>query len=207
MKLYLSSYRIPAIEEFYELVGKREDISAALITNAKDYRDHEHKEVKIEALSEYLRTLGINVSTVNLRDYCDSSDVYQTLKDFDLVYAIGGNTFNLRQAMKLSGFDESISRLLSEGVVYAGESAGAIVMGSSLIGLETMDSLDEVNGEIVWAGLGFVEEVILPHADSPDYKDRVTPITQMYPNAIVLNDDQAYMVNNGSSKKVTGVYQ
>ncbi len=207
MKLYLSSYRVPTLEEFYELMEKREGISAALITNAKDYRDFERKEGKIESLSEYLGSIGVASTTVDLRDYSRSENVYEALKNYDLIYAIGGNTFNLRQAMKTSGFDMAIRDLLGRGAVYAGESAGAIVMGTSLKGFETMDSLEEVRGEVAWEGIGLVDKVMIPHADSPDYRDRVLPLSHQYKDPIVLNDNQAYIIDGNSQRLVTGIHQ
>jgi dipeptidase E len=204
MKLYLSSYRIPTPEDFYELTGKSENIKAAIITNAKDNRDPVESKQKTDSLLAYLGDLGVVSTLIDLRKL-NTQSVVPALQDYDVIYGHGGNTFNLRQAMAVSGFDVHALELLEDReIVYVGESAGAIVMGSTLKGFETVDGLEEVRGDVVWDGLSLVNKVIVPHADSPDFSDRVAPLQKMYPDAIVLNDNQALVVNGGHSRVVSG---
>lgn len=203
MKLYLSSYRIPTPEDLYELVGKRENIRTAVITNAKDNRDPIESKQKTDSLIAYLSSLGMLSTLFDLRKF-DSSSIVSTFEEFDVIYGHGGNNFNLRQAMAVSGFDLYAQELLGDRrIVYVGESAGAIVMGKSLKGFETADALEEVQGEVVWGGLEFVDRVIIPHADSPRYSGRVKPMTELYPDAVVLNDNQALIVDGKLQKIVT----
>lgn len=207
MKLYLSSYRIPTPEDFYELTEKTENIKAAIITNAKDNRDPVESKQKTDSLLAYLGDLGVASTLIDLRKL-NAQNVVAAFQNYDVIYGHGGNIFNLRQAMAVSGFDVHTHELLEDReIVYLGESAGAIVMGDSLKGFETMDTLNEVQGDVLWEGLGLVDRVILPHADSPDYKDRVLSMTTTYPNAVVLNDNQAFVVNGAHVRLVTGAHQ
>jgi dipeptidase E len=56
----------------------------------------------------------------------------EDLKKFDAIYIGGGNTWNLMQELRNSGFShEFVSYIKNGGVVYGG-SAGAIVLGKNI---------------------------------------------------------------------------
>ena len=72
--------------------------------------------------------------------------------------------------MRESGFDTIIKNLLQEDkIVYAGYSAGIVVLCETLKGIEIVDDIKYVkeifNAELVWDGLG-----ILPYSIAPHYK-------------------------------------
>jgi len=97
MKLYLSSIDIPTPDKLAELVGKRLDnTSVAVIPNAQDYYSERARRFKNEEFAKTLESLGLKVSTVDLRDYSDSTVLKKELGGYDLIWARGGNTFCLR---------------------------------------------------------------------------------------------------------------
>lgn len=201
MKLYLSSYRIPIPAMLFELVGKAPgDIRMALIPNAKDYKTLEEYELSMNDAIRAFKDLGLESKVIDLRRFSDDKTVYEALKDYDLIWGNGGNTFILRYEMRRSGFDRAIKRLLADGIVYGGESAGAIVMGASLEGIELADD-PMLAPEIIYEGLGLVNVMIVPHADSPDpaFQERVPDILKMHGDkpytVIPLNDDQVLVVD------------
>lgn len=205
MKLYLSSYRIPTPDDFYELVGKRQDFKLAIITNAKDHRNPIDTKRRTDSLVTFLEGLGAQVSLVDLQKFSGQAQTRQALKEYDVIYAQGGNNFNLRQAMAISGFDQIAKEIFNESVVYVGESAGAIVVGPSLRAFDHMDSLAEVKGDVIWDGLGLIDKVVIPHADSTKYVGRADLIIRHYgDSAIALNDNQALVIDGSQIKKVTG---
>lgn len=69
----------------------------------------------------YMEQLGLRVEVVDLRDYDTADALRQDLAGRDLIWAMGGNTFNLRYEMKWSGFEEALRILLDEGVMYGGD--------------------------------------------------------------------------------------
>lgn len=205
MKLYLSSYRVPVAEVLFELLPDEKKRKAAIITNAKDYHPPEERGFKLNALKEDLAEIGINGEFINLLDFNNPVEMEKKLGSFDLLFACGGNTFALRYAMRASGFDETIRPLLIKGIVYAGESAGAIVAGQSLRGFDEMDD-SKVVPEIIWDGLGLIDAVIAPHADNPDYAPEMPALQRLYegyPNFIELGDKQAYVIDGKENKVVT----
>jgi len=83
-------------------------------------------------------------------------------------WAVGGNAFLLRRAMRQSGFDQIIGELLrDDALVYGGFSAGAVVVTPSLKGIDIMDDPQQLapgyDENILWDGLGLVDFSIVPH--------------------------------------------
>jgi dipeptidase E len=205
MKLYLSSYRVPAPDELFKLVGKNPaDIKAALIPNAKDYYAERAKHKKVQGVAEYLQNLQLQTEIVDLRDYDNPDDVRSTLESFDLLWLMGGNTFCLRYEIRRSGLEKVINDLLNQGVVFAGESAGAIVAGTSLYGVEGADDPDFAEETIV-EGLNLVPYFILPHADDPNFEDCAQVARTVHPDTktrLELTNAQAAIFDNETMRVV-----
>jgi dipeptidase E len=204
-RLYLSSFLIQSPKEFSELVGKPLDnISMSVITNSKDaYLDV--REVKVQKYMNFLGRLGLQPVEVDLRNFSDPEVLERELTSRDVVWAVGGNTFMLRQAMRTSGFDQIINRLVDGGLVYGGDSAGALVAGRTLRGVELADD-PSVVVEPIWEGLGLVDDFILPHVNSDNYAEATEEIRALYatnPNYLELKDWEAYIYNGDTRTKVT----
>jgi dipeptidase E len=174
MKLYLSSFRWGnRFDELRQFVGVGARV--AVISNAVDF-------IADEARSEYARTVfdplayleeqGFKANDLDLRRYFGRRDDLRTvLIGVQLVWAVGGNAFLLRRAMRESGFDTIIGDLVAGGrLVYAGWSAGAVVAGPTLRGIDLMDepelTVPHYPPARIWEGLGLVDFSIVPHIDS-----------------------------------------
>jgi len=78
----------------------------------------------------------------------------------------------LNLAMRLSRLADALPGLLDDGsLVYGGYSAGAVVAGTSLRGIELLDRTDDFpahypSREVLWDGFGLVEGVLVPHYES-----------------------------------------
>lgn len=200
MKLYLSSIRIPSPDDLATLIGKPlNTVSVALISNAKDCYVERARGYLVNDLVAYLQQLGLKVDVVDLRHYSDSKGLRNKLTGYDLLWAMGGNTFSLRYEMRRSGFERIIRQLLDEGVVYGGDSAGALVAGLSIDGIEAADR-PEFAEETIKEGLGLVSFCILPHVDNPEFADVVPIFNDTHKNdtIIELKDSQAVIFNGDS---------
>jgi dipeptidase E len=147
------------------------------------------------------------VTVVDLLDYAGKPDeLREVLREFDVVWARGGNTFCLREVMQASGFDTIIADVVQSGVVFAGDSAGACVAGTDLHGAELADD-PEFAEKIVWDGLNLTPHYLLPHADNEemsDFSEQMIADRGKDPETVILNDNQAWVENNGSGQIVTG---
>ncbi len=208
MKLYLTSYRIPDVQALCDLVGKPAGkVSVGLIPNAKDYYAFRARRVKIRLVARYLRSLGFHVGLVDLHEKRSRRDLADTLKKYDVLWAMGGNTFCLREAMRRSGFDKVIAGVLDAGVVFAGESAGACVAGTDLHGVELADDA-EFAEKVIWEGLGLSQHYFIPHADNADFgpiMDEIALTRAGDPTVVMLNDNQVWIRNGDDEWKLTGV--
>jgi dipeptidase E len=205
MKLYLSSIGIPTPEDLVSLLGKPLDhASAVLIPNAKDYYSERAWNVKVNGAATYMKDLGFKVTIADLRLYIDAATLKEDLQGHDLIWGLGGNTFVLRYEMRRSGFDKIIVDLLKQGVVYGGESAGALVAGLSIAGIESADN-PAFTAEVITEGLGFVPYVVLPHTDNPEFGDVIPTVRDLQEgkrDIIGLKDNQAIIFEDSKHEIV-----
>ena len=128
-------------------------------------------------------------------------------RDYDLVFAVGGNTFVLARAMTESGFRAAISEQLVENrIVYGGYSAGACVVGPDLDGCHLIDEPDAVADgyapEVRPEALGWIPWRIVPHwrsehEESPLAELAVAHLLEAGLPFQTLRDGQAFIVNDG----------
>jgi dipeptidase E len=163
----------------------------------------------------YFRDEGFAASIVDLRSYFDRrAALASTLARYRIVWALGGNAFVLRLAMRYSRFDEVICDLLDDGLVYAGWSAGACVAGCSLRSLALIDEPtanvpDYPSGELVWDGLGLVPFEIIPHVDSnhPEAASAASAVAWASSHSIAhkaLRDGDVIVVDGGPPELLAG---
>lgn len=171
MRLYLSSYRTgEAFERLLDLAGR--SCRAVVISNALDLIPAAEREAyarKVHDPVAELRQAGLEADPLDLRDYFGRPEALDAeLAGVGLVWAVGGNAFLLRRALRQSGLDAILARRLEEdSLVYGGWSAGACVAGSTLRGLHLMDEPQALapgyDRDIIWDGMGLVDFAIVPH--------------------------------------------
>lgn len=205
MKLYLSSNNIPNLSDFLSLIGLPvEDVILAVIINAKDHYDESIRTFKIKKLLTYLQEIGfVHLKVIDLNTLENAGSVREALADSDALWVAGGNTFCLRYAMKKSGFDTVVKELLEAGLVYGGESAGAVVAGPSLKGIERVDDRT-IAPVIIEEGLSLVPYVTIPHIDSEYIRDEMAQIAAQYEGdqKVELRDTEAIIFNDGDIIKL-----
>jgi dipeptidase E len=162
MKLYLSSLHIPHTKSFLKLFGKK-PLHIAIIPTAWHVTTDEISSPFITHTTDDLKNLGFTTELLNLEDYEGETDELRAkLAKFSGCWILGGNSFYLNYWMMKSGFDKILPDLLQDGFVYGAESAGTVVAGRSLHGIELLDNPSEAP-DIIWPGLGLVDYGIIPH--------------------------------------------
>lgn len=117
MNFYLSSYKIgskEAVEKLKNLIPFNK--KTAYISNAFDFANdiQRRKENEEEDIKE-IESIGLKIEYFDLRKYFNQPDnLEKDLKHFGVIWVSGGNVFVLRQAMKLSGFDQILIKLNQE---------------------------------------------------------------------------------------------
>ncbi|MFP4568127.1 MAG: Type 1 glutamine amidotransferase-like domain-containing protein [Candidatus Woesearchaeota archaeon] len=188
MKLYLSSYKLGNdLNELKKLFPKNK--KTAYISNALDFsNDLDRRKTGEQKEINELTNLGLDVELLDLREYFGKKEhLKQKIDEFGVLWVRGGNVFLLRQAMKLSGFDEILIDLnKNPDILYGGYSAGIIVLSPTLDGMDIVDDSKikiYENSEIIIEGLNIIEFVPVPHYDSN------------HPESEKINDVIKYLIN------------
>lgn len=210
MRLFLASYRFGADPgRLVRLVGGPGKV--AVIANAADAWGRARDSAVVSDLVP-LRRLGFDPHEVDLRRFLGAPDRLRAeLSGYDAVWVRGGNTFVLRAQFARSGADTVLTELLREdALVYAGYSAGACIMAPSLRGLELVDDPAEVEPTcgvpVIWAGLGLIDDAIVPHHRSPGYAPGESELIDRIVDGYrrdgtrfrALTDDDVIVVGEGS---------
>lgn len=168
MHLYLSSYRIGNQgNKLSELAGGGK---AFIISNALDFSNDLERlqKGKVREIS-WLSELAIEAIPLDLRDFINQKNVLRKkIDNINMLWVVGGNTFLLRQAMKLSGLDKILlEKVDDESFVYGGYSAGVCVLSPSLKGIHLADKPEAkavgYESNVIWDGIGIIDYYVVPH--------------------------------------------
>ncbi|MCV0397485.1 MAG: peptidase E [Rhizobiaceae bacterium] len=173
MRLYLSSFDLGT--EPSTLASLAPNARTAIIMNALDNRPSARAQW-LANQSRKLEGLGFSVVEVDLRRFFDRrAEAREALRDFDMVWINGGNSFLLRRALRQSGIDDVLGERLAENtIVYAGFSAAAVTASVSLRGLKAVDEPHDVpegyDEAILWEGLAYLPYSLVIHfrSDHPE---------------------------------------
>jgi len=177
MKFYLSSFG------FGRDTGKLKNMLPpgsrfGHVNNSQDVTDISKKiipKLQQEEIDQLIR-LGFKAEPLDLRDYFgEENKLREKLFQLNGVWVSGGNTFVLRQAMKLSGFDIIFNELRSRrDFLYAGYSAGICVLCDSLKYIQNVDNPGffpyTSSKQTIWEGLQVFNYGLLPHYDSDHHE-------------------------------------
>lgn len=179
MKYYLSSYGLG--DETQRLKSLVPSGKIGYIPNALDFKnvDLERRKGHVKKDMDSLVDLGLEVEILDLRDYFGKKDELQKkLEELGAVFISGGNTFILRQAMKLSGMDVILDDFKNdnENFLYAGYSAAGCVLSPDFHAYKIVDRPETPyteQKEVIWEGLGHIDYAFMPHyqSDHPESSD------------------------------------
>lgn len=208
MKLFLSSDSVLAgtKQAFMGLVGlPKGEIKIAVIENAADNYSPDNR-TWVKESRHNLEACADEVQQIDLRNFSDSSQLKKSLEEYNVIWIGGGNVYYLRWLAKRSGLDQIIHDLIQKGIVYGGESAGAVIAGPTLDGFQEADDPQEAD-EIMLEGFRLIETVVVPHCDHPKYADLMRGAArhaeQLGFNSVQINENQAAIVD-GSNMKIVG---
>ena len=206
MRLFLSSWYLRPEQRFEALRPRSGRGRAGVVLNARD----ELGANRVRSVDrEYgrLESLGYTCEDLDLREYFDAPQTLPgRLRDLDLVWAVGGNSFVLARAMVRSGFYPALrERLADDDFIYGGYSAGVCVMTPDLEGIHLVDDPavlpDGYLPDVEPAGAGLVPFRILPHWRSGHLESELIDKAEAYLAAAgleyrCLRDGQAFVVTD-----------
>ncbi len=176
MKCYLSSFKFGnEIATLKSMIPANNRV--AYINNSRDHKAPDKERLALD-LAE-LNELGFDAFHLDLKQYFGKTEqLSEKLAEIGALWVVGGNTFVLRQAMRLSGFDTLFASLVQrDDFLYGGYSAGICILGEDLRSIDHVDEpfifpFAEIT-EPIYEGLGLFNYMILPHYDSdhPESQD------------------------------------
>jgi dipeptidase E len=154
----------------------------------------------INIAKEQLRTLGISdIEDFDIRGKTEN-ELYFTLFKKDVILVNGGNTFYLLKYAKECRFDKVIVKLVNEGKLYIGISAGSYIACPTIKQAHWKHQDKNDYGMTDLRGFNLVPFLITAHfkEDFRKIVERETKLTN-YP-VVCLFDTQAVLVDNNLTK-------
>jgi dipeptidase E len=190
-RLLLASWGIGALADF---VGRPPaEVRVAFVpTAAAPYPGASF----LAADRDRLRELGYPVTDLDLVGI-GREELSVALEATDLLYVAGGNTFFLLHHMRRSGLDALLPEAFAAGLLYAGVSAGATVVGPDCEPASAFDDLADAPELASMEGLGLVDFVVLPHYGDEEEMPRFQSTIDRYQDRhelVLLRDDEAVRV-------------
>jgi len=131
------------------------------------------------------------------------------LKDIDVAYLSGGNTFYLLLQARKSGFDKFVRKFMDNGGIYIGTSAGSIAAAPDVYVARKNKHEPYVNELKTFEGFNLVDFVVFPHWGSEDFKDDYlnerTKTGYVEGNKIILLTDTQYIMVEDDMYKIIDV--
>ena len=198
-KLFLASSGLEYIKKF---VGKDpSEVKMLFIPTAGNLDDNVWW---IDKDRDVLTKMGFKFTELDIA-IATTEDLKKQLGQADIVYIAGGNTLYLLKQLRDTGFDKLLSSYVEDGGLYAGASAGALVVGLDIEPVATIDEPEKVQGLKSTKGLAFVNIVPIPHYDMASRSKSIDEIKAKYADKfelVLLTDDDALVVEGDTWKLV-----
>ena len=187
-QLFLCSYFAGVKDLFRQYASEKQLGNKVLFIptagNVEDYRGY------IDEAQQTFADLGFQVEIL---------DIFQS----KLLYVSGGNTFYLLQELKKKQLLSLIKEQIADGMVYVGESAGAIITTKDIDYNKLMDDKG-VAAELHDTGaLNEVDFYVLPHVGEEPFVESTQATLDTYGyllNLLSLNNRQAVLVEGEEVK-------
>ena len=209
MKLFLTSYAAYSLDKVIHLLPNMPSTyTVAFIPTASDMYIGERPWIDKDR--QALVDFGFKVFNVGLQTDLDEygypiihgkqkneSQLRDELKDVDILFVAGGNTFYLLEQAQKSGFMTIAKEMVKEGKIYIGSSAGSVLAGPDIEAVQFFDDPKEANLSST-KGLGIVDFVVLPHyvegSYDPDFKKTEEIYGDKY-NLLKVENSQVVVVD------------
>ena len=200
-QLFLCSY-FAGVKKLFSDYAKEKNLENKVLFiptagNKEDYTAY------IDEAQQTFRDLGFEIETLDIAS-CDREIAQAKIFQSKVLYVSGGNTFYLLQELKKKQLLSLIKEQIRDGLVYVGESAGAIITAKDIDYNKLMDDKTVATELADTAGLDEVDFYILPHHGEEPFTDSSQKTFEMYKNQfslMLINNSQAVIVN-GEEREV-----
>lgn len=208
MKLFLCSLGITNKDALQTLFYKPlSEIKCGVIKNPMDLKDEEKRKFLYGLVDKGFVSFGINKTDIDLREFENKQEELQALiSQLDMLWITGGNVFYLRKLIKKVQFENILINAIKNGLVYGGDSAGALIISPTLKYLDAVDDISQIS-EVIYDGLNVIDFVPLPHWDNEDFKHKLVGIKNNLEKdgyKVTIYGDKQTIVINDKTMQVVG---
>jgi dipeptidase E len=190
--IILTSAGMRVKDQIFKILAMPPDkvVVAHIITASKSEEDTSYVAIDKEAMQK----AGFNVHDIDITGK-SKNEILELLKNVNVIYMQGGNTFFLMNQIRKTGFDKILEKLIRKGVLYIGVSAGSIVAGKSIESAGWLGDENKVKLKNL-KGMNLVDFNIFVHY-KPEYEEIIRqelPDLKQRKKLRILTDDQALVV-------------
>lgn len=198
--LFLTSYFSNTTNLFLEYI-KDNNFKVKKVTFIPTASKFEEVDFFIKEAIDFFKSIDIEIDILELST-SSFEDIKNKLENNDFIYIGGGNTFFLLKELKRTGADKILIEQINLGKLYVGESAGSIVLSSSIDYIHYMDSNEEVKLKN-FDSLNIVDFYPVPHYQNFPFEESTKMIIEKYHKSINLlpfNNNEVIIVNDSNYK-------
>ena len=199
-QLFLCSYFAGVKNLFKQYASKKQLGKHVLFIptagNVEEYRGY------IDEALQTFADLGFQAEILDI-SACDIETAQAKIFQSKLLYVSGGNTFYLLQELKKKQLLSLIKEQIADGMVYVGESAGAIITAKDIDYNKLMDDKSVAEELSNTEGLNEVDFYVLPHLGEEPFVESAQDTLDTYSdqlNLLSLNNRQAVLVEGEEVK-------
>lgn len=196
-KIFLTSY----LAGTKNLVGQflNENFSGQAISFIPTAADVETYTKHIDKARNAFTELGYTVNMLDI-SALTREQILNALDNSGCCYIAGGNTFYLLWQLKEKNLVETIKNRVDEGMVYLGESAGAMIASDNVTYSALMDDPAPAPVLTDYNALGIVDFYTVPHVGEYPFAENTAEMLKQFGDTLPMrpiNNWQAITVRGG----------
>ena len=187
-KLFLCSYFAGVKDTFKDFMNNNTKGKKVLFIPTANI-DEETKFL-VDETKEVFKSLEMEVEDLEISKLDEKTNY---------LYIGGGNTFYLLQELKRKNLVDFIKNRVNSGMVYIGESAGAIITSKDIEYNDLMDDKTIAKDLKEYLGLNLVDFYVVPHLNEFPFEESSKQTVEKYKdslNIIAINNSQAIIVKD-----------
>lgn len=200
MQLFLCSYFAGTVRLFADIVQPKihgkEVLFIPTAANVEEYKGY------VAEAQKAFEQLGLQVQILDIAEV-NKDEVIQRINTAEILYISGGNTFYLLSELKKKDLLPLIRSRIDSGMVYVGESAGAIITSKDISYSAIIDNAKLGDALKDFSALDIVEFYVLPHYGEFPFKKSAQETFEIYGKTldlIPINNTEAIAVSDGKYK-------
>lgn len=200
MQLFLCSYFAGTVKLFADVIQPKmhgkEVLFIPTAANVEEYKGY------VAEAQKAFEQLGLQVHLLDIVNVSED-EIRQKINTAEVLYVSGGNTFYLLSELKKKALLPLIRARIGSGMVYVGESAGAIIASKDISYSAIMDDATFGTNLKDFNALDIVEFYVLPHYGEFPFEKTAQETFETYGktlNLIPINNAEAISVSDGKYK-------